>query len=939
MALSDSSTLRKVAVFVAALLGVTLLVAVPGAPKAQAAPSGLPAGFAVTSQPSGQAAYDLTDFAYLPDGSYLTTGKSGKVAWVSADGTRTRTLATLPVTTIQDLGLVGVAVAPDYATSKAIYLARTMPGSTNNWPMRLSRFTVTGSPEPTGIGSEVTLLQTPATSDVHAITGIEPAADGTLWVSVGDAADFRVMDPAALRSLDVNDPRGKVLHVKGTDGTGVAGNPFYESANPGSTRSKVFAMGFRSPLRLSIHPASGAPILGDVGWNTFEEVDLVRAGASYGWPCFEANSLTPGYRDLAGCAGKTNTAPLHFYDRPSGNGSSVTGGVVYTGTSYPAVYQGAYFFGDYTSGKVWTMQVSAAGTVTRAPEAGGFGNGMGGPVSFDTGPNGDIVYADISDATLKRIVYAAGNRPPTAIASTTTNPQTRTVTFDGTGSYDLDGDTLTYGWNFGDGSTGTGATATKTYPAGTGTLTATLTVTDQLGKRGTTSFTVAPTNNAPALTLTAPPATTVYKVGDTVSLSASATDVEDGANLPVSWTTTAVHCRDDVCHDHPGLQVNGPTYSTPFDDHGDDTELVITAAVTDSVGVVSKKTFTANPDLRMLTVKTSVPAPVTINGVVRDSALVTVGAKVSVSVPATATDGVSTFQSWSNGQARAHDVTATASPITITATYAGPIDQRYSSDAAMRAAVGTASGTETGDAAIRWKDYTGGRAYWTAETGVKFVAGAIRTKFMAMGAHTGVGVPTTDELGTPVGGGRYNQFTNDKAIYWTSGTGARVVAGRIKFRWGTFANEQGFLKFPTTDELVTPDGIGRFNHFQGGSIYWSPATDAWEVHGLIKDRWAKVGWEAGPLGYPTTNELGTPDGRGRFNHFAKGGSVYWTPTTGAWDVYGAIRTRWAALGWERSYLGYPTSGEFAISGGRRTNFERGYITWNARTGQVIDRRY
>ncbi|MGH4027038.1 MAG: PQQ-dependent sugar dehydrogenase, partial [Pseudonocardiaceae bacterium] len=414
---------RKVWGAVLALLtvvGVSVAVAASGAaPVAQAAPTGLPAGFAVTGQPSGQAGGDLTDFAYLPDGSMITTGKSGKVAWVSADGTRNRTLANLPVTTIQDLGLTGLAVAPDYSASKAIYLARTMPGSTNNWPMRLSRFTVTGSPEPTGLGAEVTLLQTPATSDVHAITGIEPAADGTLWVSVGDAANFRVVDPAALRALDVNDPRGKVLHIKGTDGTGVVGNPFYDAANPGAARSKVYGIGFRSPFRISIHPASGAPVLGDVGWNTFEEVNLVRSGASYGWPCFEANTATPGYRDLAGCAGKTNTAPVHFYGRPSGNGSSVTGGVTYTGNAYPAAYRGAYFFGDYTSRRVFTMQIAADGRVTRAPEATGFGQGMGGPVSFDTGPNGDIVYADIYDGTIKRLSYTSGNRPPTAVATTT----------------------------------------------------------------------------------------------------------------------------------------------------------------------------------------------------------------------------------------------------------------------------------------------------------------------------------------------------------------------------------------------------------------------------------------------------------------------------------------------------------------------------------------
>ena len=55
------------------------------------------------------------------------------------------------------------------------------------------------------------------------------------------------------------------------------------------------------------------------------------------------------------------------------------------------------------------------------------------------------------------------------------------------------------------------------------------------------------------------------------------------------------------------------------------------------------------------------------------------------------------------------------------------------------------------------------------------------------------------------------------------------------------------------------------------------------------------------LGYPVTDESGTPDHVGRFNHF-EGGSIYWTPQTGAHEVHGAIRALWASLGWERSGL-------------------------------------
>src|SRR5664280_1181977 len=78
------------------------------------------------------------------------------------------------------------------------------------------------------------------------------------------------------------------------------------------------------------------------------------------------------------------------------------------------------------------------------------------------------------------------------------------------------------------------------------------------------------------------------------------------------------------------------------------------------------------------------------------------------------------------------------------------------------------------------------------------------------------------------------------------------------------------------------------------------------VRGEIHRRWAELGWERSPLGYPLTDELGTPDGRGRFNHF-EGGSVYWSPASGGHVGYPQIRDRWAALGWETGLLGYPVS--------------------------------
>src|SRR5437588_3649466 len=113
------------------------------------------------------------------------------------------------------------------------------------------------------------------------------------------------------------------------------------------------------------------------------------------------------------------------------------------------------------------------------------------------------------------------------------------------------------------------------------------------------------------------------------------------------------------------------------------------------------------------------------------------------------------------------------------------------------------------------------------------------------------------------------------------------------------------------------------------TAYTSPSTGSHQVCGAILAKYVALGGPGGFMGYPTTDETGTPDGVGRFNHFSStdrfGASIYWTPRTGAWSIRGLIRDKWASLGWERSPEGYPVSDEFAIPNGRQSNFQNGRI--------------
>lgn len=220
------------------------------------------------------------------------------------------------------------------------------------------------------------------------------------------------------------------------------------------------------------------------------------------------------------------------------------------------------------------------------------------------------------------------------------------------------------------------------------------------------------------------------------------------------------------------------------------------------------------------------------------------------------------------------------------------------------------------------------------------IMGAIERKWRSLGGPEGpLGQALSEETATFDSVGRFQSF-NGGIISWHPSTGAHVVQGAIADRW----LERGREKFgyPTTDETSTPDGRGRFSHFRSlqvtdqaeSSIYWTPETGAHILHGGIRTKWASMGWERSLLGYPVTDELPTPDGRGWYNHF-QGGAIYWTEETGAHEVHGDIYNKWASLSWERSFLGYPTTDEVDFpEGGRVSVFERGAIYWWPDTGPI-----
>ncbi|MBJ7477436.1 alpha/beta hydrolase-fold protein [Rhodococcus sp. (in: high G+C Gram-positive bacteria)] len=222
------------------------------------------------------------------------------------------------------------------------------------------------------------------------------------------------------------------------------------------------------------------------------------------------------------------------------------------------------------------------------------------------------------------------------------------------------------------------------------------------------------------------------------------------------------------------------------------------------------------------------------------------------------------------------------------------------------------------------QDFRNGRIYFTSETGAQPVAGRIAGAYMNTGAAAGpLGFPRTPELGTPDGRGRFNHFQNG-SIYWTPQTGAHPVSGDILTEWSAQGWEGGPLGYPTADEIATPGKPGKVQGFEIGAMY-SSANGTHAVLGMIMGKYGELGWENGWLGFPKSNEVPIKD-NGRFTEF-EGGNIYWSPGTGAWSVEnGPLFDGWKSVDYEGGRLGFPISDKFDIPGGVQQNFQFGYIT-------------
>src|SRR5215212_2276539 len=251
------------------------------------------------------------------------------------------------VATSGEQGLLGLAFAPDYATSRKLYVYL----STANQDVEIREYKAAASnplvADPASMRL-VTRIDYPSSTTNHRGGWIGFGPDGYLYAATGDGA-------VSANSQSLGSQLGKILRLDvSSDAFPADPNRNYAlpADNPTSIAgiegnaagTGIYAAGLRNPWRVSFDHRTGEMYIGDVGQSTFEEINLGKSGANYGWSVTEG-PFSPGtFPDY--------TNPIYAYGRD--HGQAVTGGYIYRGPEKD--FQGTYFFSDFGSSGIWSSQ-------------------------------------------------------------------------------------------------------------------------------------------------------------------------------------------------------------------------------------------------------------------------------------------------------------------------------------------------------------------------------------------------------------------------------------------------------------------------------------------------------------------------------------------------------------------------------------------------------
>ncbi len=662
--------------------------------------------------------------ATAPAGSQLST-----VLTFATDG-----LGSNPQTcTPSEAGVLGIAVDPDFSIVNpaaptnnffyVFYTARngsdcgtpnygTSYNATNQRVNRVSRFTFNPQTNTIAPSSELILVdRMPARGGNHNAGDVHFGKDGLLYISIGDGGTSWTGAGGAgdnYAARDRNILTGKILRITKT-GDIPAANPF-QGAGTGRCNvlgthagtghcQETFAWGLRNPFRFAMDPnAAGTRFyINDVGQDQWEEVSESQAGADYGWNCREgANQfrtqnqcnptpqgmVDPVYQYRHGVQIPGTTSPT--------NCNSITGGAFVPNGVWPATYDNTYLVADYVCGvvvRIATNGTPAAPVTTAANFASSLGGSSATSLRFGPDGNGTALYMTTfaGGGSIQKIVYTpASNQAPTVSnlvaspASSASVPLTTTLT--ATAS-DPENNPITYVWNFGDTTTQTTTTNSvqKTYNT-VGVYTVSVIARDSFSAESAPRTTIVRAGNTPPVaSITAPTVGQQFTVGESITLTGSATDAQDGTiSTPASFSWRVILHHDTHTHPYFGPSTgNSINFLTPAPEDllaANNSYLEVELTVTDSGGLPHTVTRELQPQKRTLSLQ-SVPSgrklevlgnvlTTPINVVVWPNWPLTLNARDQ-------SDNASgyRFSSWSDGGNRSKTYVAPSTNATITANF------------------------------------------------------------------------------------------------------------------------------------------------------------------------------------------------------------------------------------------------------------------------------
>lgn len=340
---------------------------------------------------------EVTDIQFPPGRSDVgvVLQKAGTaVWWKPADGSK-GTLFSIDVPTSVELGLLGLAFAPDFATSGKFYLnysART--------PTRtvVAEWTATNPADlSTSTASETrVLLEFNQPYDNHNGGQLQFGPDGKLYIGTGDGGSAN--DPQG-NGQNTGVLLGKMLRIDVAPSgdlpyTVPSDNPFVGNE---AYRPEIWAVGLRNPWRYSFAP-DGRLVVGDVGQDRWEEIDIVEKGKNYGWNTMEATHCFP-----SGDSCDKTGLELPIYEYQHNVGVSITGGYTYTGTEVAGLF-GQWVWADLSEGLLHSTILPHDDVAAVVCDIGGY---VESPTTFGRDGSGEVYVGSYGDGNIYKLTQAS----------------------------------------------------------------------------------------------------------------------------------------------------------------------------------------------------------------------------------------------------------------------------------------------------------------------------------------------------------------------------------------------------------------------------------------------------------------------------------------------------------------------------------------------------